>query len=284
MPFKRKLNKIYTPPSQPGFLGRGHVARPIVQIDFTESDPFILLMDDMLDKKDDVPVGGPHPHAGFETVSLLLEGEMGDAPHLMRGGDFEIMTAGSGIVHTETITQPTKMRLLQLWLNLPKKERHASPRLQRLPSEKVPQISIDGVTIKVYSGSLAGVTSLIHNYTPVTIGEMRMNPGSSTVLEIPAHFNTFLYVIEGNVLVGEEEKILSKDQVGWLDLYKEEEQTSELFLKAGESGARLVLYSAAPQNHNIVAHGPFIADSMDEIRQLYSDFKQGKLAHISEVE
>jgi hypothetical protein len=90
MPLKRKLNKVYTPPSQPGFLGRGHVARPIVQIDFTESDPFILLMDDMLEKKDDVPVGGPHPHAGFETVSLLLEGEMGDAPHVMRGGDLRL--------------------------------------------------------------------------------------------------------------------------------------------------------------------------------------------------
>jgi hypothetical protein len=193
------------------------------------------------------------------------------------------MTAGSGIVHTETIVQPTKMRLLQLWLNLPKKERHASPRLQRLLSEQVPQTSVDGVTIKVYSGSLAGVTSPIYNYTPVTIGEIRMNPGASTVLEIPAQFNTFLYVIDGNVLVGEEEKILSKDQVGWLDLYKEEEGTSELFLKTGEYGARLVLYSAAPQNHNIVAHGPFIADSMDEIRQLYSDYRQGKLVHISEV-
>jgi redox-sensitive bicupin YhaK (pirin superfamily) len=284
MPLKRKLKKTYTPPSQSGFLGGGHVARPIIQVDFTESDPFILLMDDMLEKEDDRPVGGPHPHAGFETVSLLLEGKMGEEPHVMREGDFEIMTAGSGIIHTETIAEPTKMRLLQLWLNLPKNERHASPRLQRLQSEQVPQTSLDGVTIKVYSGSLAGVTSPIYNYTPVTIGEIRMNPRASTVLEIPAQFNTFLYLIEGSILVGEEEKILSKDQVGWLDLYKREEETSELLLKAGESGAHFVLYSAAPQNHNIVAHGPFIADSMDEIRQLYSDFKEGKLAHISEVE
>jgi len=74
-------------------------------------------MDDMLDKKDDTPVGGPHPHAGFETVSLLIEGEMGE----MKAGDLQMMTAGSGVVHTETIDKPTKMRLFQLWLNLPRK-------------------------------------------------------------------------------------------------------------------------------------------------------------------
>jgi quercetin 2,3-dioxygenase len=77
MSIKRKLIQIDTPPEQAGFLGRGHIARPVIQRSFSESDPFIMLMDDILDKKDDIPVGGPHPHAGFETVSLLLEGEIG---------------------------------------------------------------------------------------------------------------------------------------------------------------------------------------------------------------
>src|SRR5438309_2521548 len=103
MTVKRKLTTIDTPQGQPGFLGNGHIARPVIQRSFAESDPFILLMDDMLDKQDEVPVGGPHPHAGFETVSLLLEGEIGDAAHRMHDGDFEMMTAGSGIIHTETI-------------------------------------------------------------------------------------------------------------------------------------------------------------------------------------
>jgi quercetin 2,3-dioxygenase len=281
---KRKLARAYTPPSQPGFLGRGHIARPVIQMDFHESDPFIVLMDDILDKKDDVPVGGPHPHAGFETVSLMLEGEMGDEPHEMKGGDFEMMTAGKGIVHTEIISQPTRMRLLQLWLNLPKNERHAPPRLQRLALEKVPVTVEDGVKIRVYSGSLAGITAQIENYTPIIIAEIRMDPRARTVQRIPAHFNTLLYVIEGAVLVGDEKKILSKDQVGWLDLYKEKaEESSELILEAGDGGARYVLYSAKPQNHDIVSHGPFIADSMEEIKQLYADYKQGKMGHILEI-
>ena len=111
--------KVYSPEAQAGFLGQGHMARPLLNGSFSETDPFIFLMDDVLDKKDNEPAGGPHPHAGFETVSLLLEGEIGDDHHKMKSGDFQVMTAGSGIVHTETIDKEMRMRLLQLWINLP---------------------------------------------------------------------------------------------------------------------------------------------------------------------
>ena len=80
----KKLHRVYSPPAHPGFLGQGHVARPVIQLDFSESDPFIMLMDDMLDKKDDTPAGGPHPHAGFETVTLVIEGEFGEGWHKMK--------------------------------------------------------------------------------------------------------------------------------------------------------------------------------------------------------
>jgi redox-sensitive bicupin YhaK (pirin superfamily) len=105
---------------------------------------------------------------------------------------------------------------------------------------------------------------------------------ASTVQDVPANFNTFLYVIDGSVQVGEEGKLLSKDEVGWLDRHQEP-GNSELKLKAGVDGVRLVLYSAEPQNHDIVAHGPFVAANMEDIRQLYADFRQGKMEHISEV-
>src|SRR6476659_5144004 len=206
MAVNRKLVRKYTPKGEPGFLGRGHIARPVIQCTFSESDPFIMLMDDLLDKKDTTPVGGPHPHAGFETVSLLLEGEIGDEAHKMKAGDFQIMTAGSGIVHTETIDKIATMRLLQLWVNLPKKDRWATPRVQDLPLEHVPVLSEKGVHIKVYSGSLAGITSPVQNYIPMVIADIAIEPGIGTVLQIPANYNTFLYIIEGNVKVGEDEK------------------------------------------------------------------------------
>lgn len=282
MAIKRKLIKIDEPEAEPGFLGRGHMARAVIKGSFSESDPFIMLMDDRLDKKDNEPVGGPHPHAGFETVSLLLEGEIGDDAHKMKGGDFQIMTAGSGIVHTETIDKIAKMRLLQLWLNLPKKDRSAMPRVQDLPLEHVPALSENGVTIKLYSGSLAGLSSPVQNYVSMIIADITIEAGGTTVQQIPANYNTFLYVIEGNVKVGEDEKQLNKDQAGWLDLFGDNAQ-SVLKLTAGEDGVRFVLYAGKPLGENIVAYGPFIADSSEDIKRLYQEYRQGKLKHISTV-
>ena len=282
MSIKRKLVKIDTPQGQPGFLGPGHIARPVISGSFSDSDPFIMLMDDMLDKKDNEPVGGPHPHAGFETVSLLLEGEMGDEAHKMKGGDFQIMTAGSGIVHTETIEKMAKMRLLQLWLNLPKKNRAAVPRLQELPLEHVPAFSENGVTIKLYSGSLAGLTSPVQNYSPIIVADITIDADATTVLQIPANYNTFLYVLNGNVKIGEEEKQLNHDQVGWLDLFTDTAE-SNLEITAGKEGARFILYAGKPTGENIVSYGPFIADSSEDIQRLYREYRQGRMKHISTV-
>lgn len=279
MSISRKLVHIDTPQGQPGFLGRGHVARPVIQRSFAESDPFIMLMDDMLDKKDDAPSGGPHPHAGFETVSLLIEGEMGE----MKGGDFQMMTAGSGVVHTETIDRPTRMRLLQLWLNLPKKDRWAPPRLQELSIEHVPQHSEDGVNIRLYSGELAGLRSPVQNYTPMILADITLQAGVSTVQQLPSNFNTFLYVLEGTVLVGEGKKALAADSVGWLDIFNSDEE-SQLKLEAGKEGVRLILYAGKPTGDAIVSHGPFIGGSNEDILRLYNEYRQGKMKHISMVE
>ena len=254
------------------------MARPVIQRSFANSDPFIMLMDDMLNKKDDNPVGGPHPHAGFETVSLLIEGQMGE----MKDGDLQMMTAGSGIVHTETIDKPTKMRLLQLWLNLPKKDRWAPPRLQDLPFEHVPTLTDAGVQISVYSGSFAGISSPIKNYTPLILADITLQPGKKIVQQLPAHFNTFIYVLSGSVKVGENEAVVKSDQVGWLDMM-EEHGESHLQLKAEDETVRLVLYSAQPTRDTIVSHGPFIAGSDEDISRLYREFRQGKMKHITSV-
>ena len=280
MSIKRKIVHIDTPQGGPGFLGRGHVARPVIQRSFANSDPFILLMDDMLDKKDNVPVGGPHPHAGFETVTLLIEGELGDGVHKMKEGDFQMMTAGSGVIHTETIDKDLKMRLLQLWLSLPKKDRWATPRVQDLILSHVPKKSEGGIKVKLYSGSFAGLTSPLKNYTPVIIADIVMEPAVTSIQQLPANFNTFLYVLKGSVKVGDDEKLLNEDQVGWLDLLNEDEE-SELKLTAGQDGTRFILYAGKPTGAQIVSHGPFIGDTSEDISRLYQDYRQGKMKHIS---
>jgi len=207
---------------------------------------------------------------------------MGEEEHGLKTGELEIMTAGSGIVHTETIDRPTKLRLLQLWLNLPKENRKASPRVQKLTRENVPVSNENGVTTRVYSGSFRGLTSPVKNYTPVIVAELIMQANASLEAELPYDYTTFIYAIEGDSLVGQEEKRLNENEVGWLNR-SEISGNSSVKITAGTTGARVVLYAAQPQRHEIVSHGPFIADSMDEIRQLYSEYRSGKLKHITEV-
>lgn len=277
---KRKVTTIHTPQAQTGFLGPDHTARAVIQTGFPQSDPFILLMDDVLDKKDNTPVGGPHPHAGFETVSLLLEGEIGDDEHTMKAGDLQIMTAGSGIVHTETIDKESKMQLLQLWITLPKKHRWAEPRVQNLSFAQVAKTKEKGAEIRVYSGSFAGLTSPIQNYTPFIIADIYLEANASINEKLPANYNTFLYVVDGVLEAGEEHTLLRKYHVGWLDKY-DENTASEILLKAGGNGAHVVLYAGEPQGDKIVSYGPFIGDTREDIQRLYHEYNRGKMRHVN---
>jgi redox-sensitive bicupin YhaK (pirin superfamily) len=156
------------------------------------------------------------------------------------------------------------------------------PRVQDLPAAQVPAVSGDGLQIRVYSGTLAGITSPLLNYTPVIIADLAMEPGVITTQQLPASYTAFLYVIEGAVQVGEENKTLSEGQVGWLDRFSED-AASELMLTAGAAGARFVLYAGQPQGDAIVSHGPFIGDTEADIKKLYSEFRQGNMQHISQV-
>ncbi len=168
---QKKIERITKSPLHRGFLGEGHLAAAVIDgNDFSRTDPFIILMDDQLDLPGGEPVGGAHPHAGFETVTLVLEG---DGAHF-RKGSLEIMTAGKGIIHTEEITAKTKMRIFQLWLALPKEKRWIEPRWQLIEENAVPKYETDKVSLKVYSGSSNGATSPMQNYTPLTLVDFRM--------------------------------------------------------------------------------------------------------------
>jgi redox-sensitive bicupin YhaK (pirin superfamily) len=239
-------------------------------------------MDDMLDKTDDEPAGGPHPHAGFETVTLLLEGQFSDGIHNLKAGDLQLMTAGSGIIHAETIDTRLRMRLLQLWLNLPLNNREAAPRVQDIPLEHVPVATTGNAQVRVYSGSLAGVTSPLQNYTPLIIADVTIQPGGTTQLDLPASNTTFLYMLEGEVTIGDEKIALQQDEVGWLEK-NNEPVAAELQVRAGNTGSRFVLYSAEPQKDEIITHGPFVADNQEDIKRLYREFRQGEMKHISSL-
>jgi hypothetical protein len=139
------------------------------------------------------------------------------------------------------------------------------------------------VDIRLYSGELAGLASLVQNYTPMIVADITIQPGISTVQQLPANFNTFLYVLDGTVLIGEDETLLCSDQVGWMDIFNSD-ALSDLKLKAGQNGVRLVLYAGKPTGDAIVSYGPFIGGSNEDILRLYNDYRQGKMEHILSVD
>lgn len=282
---QRRIDRVVTvPPLGPGFVGPGHLAAQVVSPgDFVLNDPFIMLADDHLDIGDR-PVGGPHPHAGFETVTLILDGAIYDRDEggTIQAGEVQWMTAGRGIIHGENIATRGKVRLLQLWLTLPKSQRWTAPSFQDIHADAVPVRRAPGVEVRIYSGGSGNLQSGTRNHVPVTITEFLMEPRTSVDQDIPTSYNGFAFVIGGSVSIGKEATLLKAGQVGWLDR-PDGEGPSVVSVAAGDDGARLVLYAGQPQGDEIVSHGPFIGDSRDDIVRLYSEYRAGQFERMSDL-
>ena len=206
---QRNIERIATvPPPVQGFAGPGHFAALVVSPeDFLLNDPFILLADDHLDIGDR-PVGGPHPHAGFETVTLGTEGAIYDRDEggVINAGEVQWMTAGRGIIHGENVATKGKVRLLQLWLTLPRSRRWTSPRFQDIHRDAVPVRHENGVEVRIYSGASGNLQSATRNYVPVIITESVIGVHATIDQDIPLSFNGFIYVIRGSIEVADSAK------------------------------------------------------------------------------
>ncbi len=282
---QRRVARIITvPPLAPGFIGPGHLAAQVVSPeDFVLNDPFIMLADDNLDIGDR-QAGGPHPHAGFETVTLVLDGVMYDRDEsgVIKAGEVQWMTAGRGIIHGEHVMTAGKVRVLQLWLTLPKSRRWTTPGFQEIHTDAVPVRREPGVEVRIYSGASGSLQSTTRNHVPVTMAEVAMDAHASVEQEIPTSYNGFAYVIRGSVQIGEDAAVLNTGQVGWFDR-PTGEGTSVLRVSAGEQGARLVLYAGQPQGDPIVSHGPFIGDSQKDIVGLYREYRAGRFVRMTDL-
>jgi redox-sensitive bicupin YhaK (pirin superfamily) len=291
---QRRINRIITvPPLTPGFVGPGHLAAQVVSPEqFEANDPFIALMDDHLDIGNR-PVGGPHPHAGFETVTLILEGSIRDRDEggVIDTGEMQWMTAGRGIIHGENVEAQGKVRLLQLWLTLPKSQRWTTPRFQDIHRESIPVRRENGVVVRLYSGTSGDLHSPTRNYVPVTLAEITIEAGRSFEQDLPATYNGFLYVISGSAKVGDAGTLLKTGQAGWLDRQPSDagsqvsrgDEASLVRIVSGDEGVRLVLYAGEPQGDAIVSHGPFIGDSREDIVRLYDEYRSGRFERLSEL-
>ncbi|WP_280171602.1 pirin family protein [Agrobacterium pusense] len=272
---ERSVNRITaTPPLGPGFAGEQHQATLVVAPgDFSTTDPFFLMADDHVTAEGQF--GEAHPHAGLETVTFMLHGTMEDAGGRLVEGDVEWMTAGSGIVHSEDARVSTGMRLFQLWLVLPEQDRNMAPRVQILRRDKMPVHRGDGFVATVYSGRSAGIVASTKNAVPVTLVDIRLEAGAEFEQVLPSSYNGFVVVIAGEIEAGTGATTLTTDKVGWTNPVATDGE-SAIRLKAGEDGARVLLYAGQPQKIHVVAQGPFIAGSKEELAGYYAAYRQGK--------
>ncbi len=281
---RRIARTVIVPPLAPGFVGPGHLAAQVVAPDdFSLNDPFIMLADDHLDIGER-PVGGPHPHAGFETVTLLLNGAIYDRDEggVINTGEVQWMTAGRGVIHSENVATKGKVRLLQLWLTLPKSQRWTRPGYQDIHADSIPIRREMGAEVRLYSGASGDVLSPTRNHVPVTLAEITLHPGASFAQDVPTSYNGFVFVVSGTARIGDNAAPLTIGQVGWLDR-PEGVGTSLLRMVAGDEGVRLVLYAGQPQGDPIVAQGPFIGDSREDIVRLHHEYRAGRFERMSEI-
>jgi redox-sensitive bicupin YhaK (pirin superfamily) len=248
-------------------------------------DPFLMLDEFFSDDPNDYIAGFPaHPHRGFETVTYMIDGQMRHEDSLgNRGvigpGDVQWMTAAHGVIHSEMPEQTEgRMRGFQLWINLPSREKLKAPAYLEIPSARIPTVALaGGGEIRVIAGEFiqAGTTTsgpIAGLSTRPQYFDVRLPAGSAAIVPTPARHNTFLYVYEGEAVVGDDAKPLPFRAAGLLT------PGDEVTVKAGARGVRLLLLSGQPIGEPVVQYGPFVMNTRQEIEEAVLDYQRGRLA------
>ena len=223
---------------------------------------------------------GPHPHRGFETVTFILEGELahldsGGGESIIRRGGIQWMTAGRGLVHAEISPEGFKkkggpLEILQLWVNLPSTLKMVDPNYIGLQKEDIPEIvSADGkVTVHLVSGAWNGQAAPIQSLIDVHMATIVMTAGGRLQVPVTNSRNVFLYIVRGDVTVDGE-------PASALHLVELNNDGDAVGLEA-LTDAVLLFGHAEPIGEPVVAHGPFVMNTREEIRQAMMDYQSGK--------
>ena len=270
-----------------GFL----VRRPFPKPAFSDFDPFLLL-DEMGPMKvaPNQAKGAPdHPHRGFETVTYILSGEMehkdsqGHAGKLSPG-DVQWMTAGAGVIHSEMPSAAFQksggtLHGFQLWVNLPRKDKLMRPRYQEIPSAKIPAATTpDGlVSVRVIAGEALGTRAVIETITPIIYVHYTLKPGGRISQSVPAEYNTFVYIIDGQGLFGRESEKATDGQMIMLgsdgdEVIIENDSVEKL---------DLLLIGGVPLKEPIARYGPFVMNTQKEIYEAIEDYQAGRMGAIN---
>lgn len=244
-------------------------------------DPFLMLDAFGTDNPDDYIAGFPdHPHRGFETITYMLNGRMrhrDSAGHegLISDGGVQWMTAGRGVIHSETPEQNKgRMAGFQLWLNLPAKDKMREPWYRDIPGAEVPEFEHDGVKVRVISGSSHGVAGAVQReHTEPLYLDVQLAPGARFEQSLPPEFNAFVYVYEGALKYDSG----CLQPAGRMAIMANTPGSDGVRLQAGDAPAKALLIAGRPLGEPIAQYGPFVMNTEAELVQAVRDFQAGRL-------
>jgi redox-sensitive bicupin YhaK (pirin superfamily) len=258
--------------------------RVIGQPQLPDLDPFLMLDEFGTDQPEDYLAGFPdHPHRGFETVTYMLDGRMRHRDNhgnegVLVPGSVQWMTAGRGLVHSEMPEQQQgRMRGFQLWLNLPAREKMTAPKYQEFGPEHIPSAApAAGITAKVIAGQVAGISGPIQQpATDPTYLDLALEPHAVFEQTLPEEHAAFVYVFEGAIAVGTEQKPVAAHELAVLSDGALIRLTG---LRAGADGktARAILVAGRPLREPVAKYGPFVMNTRAELQQAFEDYQSGR--------
>jgi quercetin 2,3-dioxygenase len=272
----RKVKRIVTGTAQVDGAGV-ELIRVIGKPDVEDFDPFLML--DAFDHDDPSKYtkGFPwHPHRGIETVTYLLEGEIehGDSLDnrgIIRNGDCQWMTAGSGIIHQEMPQAQPKMLGVQLWVNLPARQKMTTPRYRDFTRADIPAVAEKGHTIRIISGSYRGVKGPMEEIAvQPTFLEVNVEAGETLSYKTEPDNTLFIYILKGSAaLPADDEKVVKARHAMLFDA------GDELKLSAGGEGLLMLLFSGKPLREPIAWGGPIVMNTREELSQAFKEIDAG---------
>ena len=272
---------VRTTPGIPATDGAGvEMTRIIGTPELDMLDPFLLLDSFESDQPQDYIGGFPdHPHRGFETVTYLLEGRMRHKDSAGNEGVIEAngvqwMTAGRGIVHSEMPEQEDGLLMgFQLWVNLPKADKMTEPAYQGFSVAEIPvERRENGALVRVITGRTdAGtVGPVVNNFVKPTYLDVTLPAGELFEQSLQEADNAFIFVIKGEVNVGEQARLLGKRRLGILS------GGERVAITAGNSDSRFLLVAGQPLNEPVARGGPFVMNTQQEVLQAFEDFRNNR--------
>jgi len=245
--------------------------------DTKDLDPFLML--DAFDSKnpEDYIKGFPwHPHRGIETVTYLISGDIEHQDSLgnkgsILDGSCQWMTAGEGIPHQEMPQASEEMLGLQLWINLPKKDKMVKPQYRDITSDMVPKIDEEGAIIKVISGEYKGHKGATEgDYVKATFMDVELEAGKEWSIDTPVDNTVFIYIFRGEGEFEEnfEKKVAMKNGI----LFSKGE---EFCIRAGQDGIRFAFICGEPLNEPIAWGGPIVMNTQEELKQAFRELDEG---------